>query len=81
MARLDVLFDGYGNDDGVAGTVSLLRDGDSLRGPLSRSSSRCRLCAASGFEWLTRCKIDVKDVKAEKPPVHGGLALLESSSI
>ena len=28
MARLDVLFDGYGNDDGVAGTVSLLRDGD-----------------------------------------------------
>jgi glyoxylase-like metal-dependent hydrolase (beta-lactamase superfamily II) len=28
MARLDVLFDGYGNDGGVAGTVSLLRDGD-----------------------------------------------------
>ena len=28
MARLDVLFDGYGNDHGVAGTVSLLRDGD-----------------------------------------------------
>ncbi len=28
MARLDVLFDGYGNDDGVAGTVSLLRDGE-----------------------------------------------------
>ncbi len=28
MARLDVLFEGYGNDDGVAGTVSLLRDGD-----------------------------------------------------
>lgn len=28
MARLDVLFDGYGNDSGVAGTVSLLRDGD-----------------------------------------------------
>ncbi len=28
MARLDVLFDGYGNDEGVAGTVSLLRDGD-----------------------------------------------------
>lgn len=27
MARLDVLFDGYGNDVGVAGTVSLLRDG------------------------------------------------------
>lgn len=28
MAKLDVLFEGYGNDDGVAGTVSLLRDGD-----------------------------------------------------
>jgi glyoxylase-like metal-dependent hydrolase (beta-lactamase superfamily II) len=28
MARLDVLFDGYGTDAGVAGTVSLLRDGD-----------------------------------------------------
>ena len=28
MARLDVLFDGYGSDDGVAGTVSVLRDGD-----------------------------------------------------
>lgn len=28
MARLDVLFDGYGNDAGVAGTVSLLRDGE-----------------------------------------------------
>jgi glyoxylase-like metal-dependent hydrolase (beta-lactamase superfamily II) len=28
MARLDVLFSGYGNDSGVAGTVSLLRDGD-----------------------------------------------------
>ena len=28
MARLDVLFEGYGNESGVAGTVSLLRDGD-----------------------------------------------------
>ena len=28
MARLDVLFDGYGTADGVASTVSLLRDGD-----------------------------------------------------
>ncbi len=28
MARLDVLFEGYGDEDGVAGTVSLLRDGD-----------------------------------------------------
>ena len=28
MARLDVLFDGYGNESGVAGTVSLVRDGD-----------------------------------------------------
>jgi len=28
MARLDVLFVGYGNESGVAGTVSLLRDGD-----------------------------------------------------
>ncbi len=28
MARLDVLFDGYGTEAGVAGTVSLLRDGD-----------------------------------------------------
>ncbi len=26
MARLDVLFEGYGNERGVAGTVSLLRD-------------------------------------------------------
>ena len=26
MARLDVLFEGYGNEAGVAGTVSLLRD-------------------------------------------------------
>lgn len=28
MARLDVLFEGYGSEAGVAGTVSLLRDGD-----------------------------------------------------
>jgi glyoxylase-like metal-dependent hydrolase (beta-lactamase superfamily II) len=28
VARLDVLFQGYGNESGVAGTVSLLRDGD-----------------------------------------------------
>lgn len=28
MARLDVLFVGYGNERGVAGTVSLLRDGE-----------------------------------------------------
>ena len=28
MARLDVLFEGYGTEAGVAGTVSLLRDGD-----------------------------------------------------
>lgn len=28
MARLDVLFNGYGTEAGVAGTVSLLRDGD-----------------------------------------------------
>ena len=28
MARLDVLFDGYGSETGVAGTVSLLRDED-----------------------------------------------------
>ena len=28
MARLDVLFEGYGTDDGVAGTVSLIRDED-----------------------------------------------------
>ena len=28
MAQLDVLFEGYGTEDGVAGTVSLLRDED-----------------------------------------------------
>jgi glyoxylase-like metal-dependent hydrolase (beta-lactamase superfamily II) len=28
MARLDVLFEGYGTETGVAGTVSLLRDDD-----------------------------------------------------
>ena len=28
MAQLDVLFEGYGTEAGVAGTVSLLRDGD-----------------------------------------------------
>jgi glyoxylase-like metal-dependent hydrolase (beta-lactamase superfamily II) len=28
MAQLDVLFDGYGTQDGVASTVSLVRDGD-----------------------------------------------------
>ena len=30
MARLDVLFEGYGTQDGVAGTVSLLRDEDAV---------------------------------------------------
>ena len=28
MAQLDVIFDGYGGPYGVAGTVSLIRDGD-----------------------------------------------------
>ena len=50
MARLDVLLDGYASDKGVAGTVSLIRDGDlvaivdpgmvptraSILGPLTR---------------------------------------------
>jgi glyoxylase-like metal-dependent hydrolase (beta-lactamase superfamily II) len=30
MARLDVLFDGYGAEGGVASTVSVIRDGDTI---------------------------------------------------
>jgi len=30
VAQLDVLFDGYGSDAGVASTVSLIRDGDTI---------------------------------------------------